>query len=236
VLPQDWARLVSRTEDHPDPDPVACSLRLCALCVETTGVSGAALGTSSNGQRSTVCATDEVSNRLEDVQIGCSEGPCVDALTRGWPVLVGDLADTRNDRQWPSFASAAAELGAHAYFSLPLQLGAIQLGVLSLYRTGAGELTLEQFNDAITLTEAALLLQTIGHDGETTEAYLWTLNDRTRFRAEVHQAVGVLIVQLQLNVRDAFARLCGHAYATDTPIAEVGAQIMAGRLRLQRRD
>jgi hypothetical protein len=234
VLTQNWARLVALPDDRPDPDPVTRSLRLCTLCVETTAVSGAALGTSADGRRSTICATDDVSNRLEDLQITHSEGPCVDALGQGWPVLVGDLSDGGRDRRWPRFASAAVDLGAHAYFSLPLRLGAIRLGVLSLYRTVPGELTTERLHDAATLADAAVLLLAIAQADPTAEAWLWTLNDRTRFRAEVHQAVGALIVQLGLSAGDAFARLCGQAYATDTPIAQVAADIMSGRLRLER--
>jgi hypothetical protein len=234
VLSPNWARLVALPEDRPDSDPVARSLRLCTLCVETTAVSGAALGASANGRRSTICATDDLSNRLEDLQITHSEGPCVDALGQGRPVLTSDLSDRGMDRQWPRFAPTAVDLGAHAYFSLPLRLGAIRLGVLSLYRALPGELNAERLHDAATLADAAVLLLAMAQADPTAEAWLWTLDDRTRFRVEVHQAVGVLIVQLELSAVDAFARLCGQAYATDTPIGQVAADIMSGRLRMER--
>jgi hypothetical protein len=234
VLPQGWARLVALLDGRPDPDPITRAMRLCTVSVETTGVSGAALGISADGHRSTVCATDHVSDRLEELQLTLSEGPCFDALERGWPVLVGDLANGAEDRQWPWFASAAVELGARAYFSLPLQIGAIRVGVLSLYRQAAGDLTSEQLDNALALAEAAVLLLTIAYQDTTAEAFLWVMDDRSRFRAEVHQAVGVLMVQLGLGAGDAFARLCGQAYASNASIAVVAAEIVAGRLKLER--
>jgi hypothetical protein len=234
VLSQNWARLVARPDDRPDSDPVARALRLCRFCVETAAVSGAALGVSADGRRSTICATDDLSNRLEDVQIRHSEGPCVEALGQGWPVLVADLSDGGYHGQWPVFSSAAVDLGAHAYFSLPLRLGAIRLGVLSLYRTAPGGLTAERLHDTAALADAAVLLLAIAQVDPTADAWLWTLDDPTRYRAEVHQAVGALIVQLEVSADEAFARLCGQAYATETPIAEVAAAVMSGRLRLER--
>ena len=43
----------------------------------------------------------------------------------------------------------------------------------------------------------------------------WVLGDQSRFRPDVHQAVGVTMVQLDVGPRDAFARICGHAFATN---------------------
>jgi hypothetical protein len=234
LLPQGWSRLVSLLDGRGERDPVGRAERLCRLCVHSLGVSGAALGLGTDGNRTTVCATDEVSNRLEDLQITFSEGPCFDALGHGTPVLAPDLADGPEARRWPWFASAAVAVGAHAYFSLPLQVGAIRMGVLSLYRAAPGELTTEQLDDALVLADAAMLLMTIADRDPTGEAFRWALDDRSRFRAEVHQAVGVLMVRLGLPAADAFARLCAHAYMSDTPIAELAADVVSGRVRLTR--
>lgn len=233
MLPEGWANLVALLDGEPDPDPLTRTQRLCALCLQATAVEGVALGIKSNGHRSTVWATDAVSDRLEDLQIEFSEGPCVEALRDGWPVLVDDLA-AGNERRWPWFTPAAVETGARGFFVLPLQIGAIRLGVLSLYRTSAGELHPEQFRDALVLAEAAGLLLTLADTPDTAGAFVWAVGDQSRFHAEVHQAVGVLIVQLDLDARDAFARLCAHAYVTGRSIGDVAVELVAGQLRLER--
>ncbi len=233
MLPEGWANLVALMDGEPDPDPLTRTQRLCGLCLTATAVEGVALGISTNGHRSTVWATDAVSDRLEDLQVEFSEGPCFEALRDGWPVLVADLV-TGTEHRWPWFTPAAVETGARAFFVIPLQVGAIRLGVLSLYRTRAGELDPEQFRDALVLAEAASLLLTLRDTQHTAEAFVWAVGDRSRFHAEVHQAVGVLIVQLDLDARDAFARLCAHAYVTGRPIGDVAVDLVAGRLRLER--
>lgn len=51
-------------------------------------------------------------------------------------------------------------------------------------------------------------------------------------RAEIDQATGMLTVQLDVPVADAFARLCAYAYAHDRRLADVARDIVARRLRL----
>ncbi len=113
-------------------------------------------------------------------------------------------------------------------FVFPLRMGAARLGVLALYCTDAGALNDDQFKDAWVLAEAAtVLLMLTSPDGEPAEASAWVLGDRSRFRPEVHQAVGVTMVNLDVGPRDAFARICAHAFATNTPIGVVAAEIVA---------
>lgn len=231
VLPEGWMNTIALLDGQPDVDPMGCARRLCTLSAQTTGMTGAALAVSSNGHRSTVCATDAVSERLEELQLTFSEGPDVDSLRDGWAVLVSDLDDASVAR-WPWFAPAALDMGAHAVFVLPLRVGAIRLGVLSLYRTSVGGITRVQNTNARELAEAAALLLTIDSSEHTAAAFIWALGDESRFRAAVHQAVGVLMVQLDVEARDAFARLCAYAYVVDTPVGEISDQIVAKRLHL----
>jgi hypothetical protein len=232
MLPQDWASLIALLDGRPDADPITRAKRLCEVCVGTTGVTGVAMGIAADGQRSTVCTTDEVSDRLEELQTTVSEGPSIEAYRDGWPVLVPDLAAPGENR-WPWFRSVAVEAGARAMFALPLRVSAIRLGALTLYRATPGGLDAGQRKDARTLADAAAILLSLDQPGaQTAEAFLWVVGDRSRFRAEVHQAVGATMVHLGVDARDAFARICAHAFAEGRPIGEVAEEIMAKRLRL----
>jgi hypothetical protein len=235
VLPQGWASLVALLDGRPDTDPLARAKRLCELCVQIGEVTGATLAIVSEETRSTVCATDEVSDRLEDLQLQVSEGPTLDAVREKRIVLVPDLTDPwgRVESRWPWYVPAAVEAGVGAVFVFPVQIGAILLGALSLYRASAGELSGEQLKDASTLADAAAVLLSIGHGAHTAEAFVWAMDDRSRFRAEVHQAVGATMVQLGVDAKQAFALLRAHAFSTGRPIAEVAADIMGKRLRLE---
>ena len=94
------------------------------------------------GNGGVVCATDEVSARIEDLQFTLGEGVCVDAVQAGVPVLVGDLNDPGDivTERWPTFMEGAARAGVRAVFAFPLRIGAITVGVLDLYRDRPGDL------------------------------------------------------------------------------------------------
>src|SRR6266446_2636295 len=89
------------------------SKHICQLCAQLLGVSGAGISmVTATGNRGVICATDEVSARIEDLQFTLGEGVCVEAVTAGVPVMVSDLDDLAVER-WPAFMEgvAAARVG-----------------------------------------------------------------------------------------------------------------------------
>jgi hypothetical protein len=232
VLPHDWTEVVALVDEGFDVDPMTRVQRLCVLCVQVTGVAGAALSVVADGTRSTVCATDDLGARIEELQDTLGEGPSVEALLTGRSVHVPDLSTS--DGRWPGFTPAASEEGVRGVFVFPLQMGTTRLGVLALHTTDAGELKDDWSKGAWASAEAAtVLLMLSSPDGAPGEASAWVLGDRSRFRPEVHQAVGVTMVHLDVGPRDAFARICARAFATNTPIGVVAAEIVARNLRLE---
>ena len=73
----------------------------------------------------------------------------MDASASGGPVLASDRAAGESGRRWPAFAPAACQAGAAAIFAFPLQIGAIQAGVMGLYRERPGPLSAFQLGDAL---------------------------------------------------------------------------------------
>ena len=49
-------------------------------------------------------------------------------------------------------------------------------------------------------------------------------------RAEVHQATGMVLAQLEISAQEAFVRLRAHAFATRRPLADVAGDVVARRL------
>lgn len=107
-----------------------------------------------------VCATDEGSARIEELQFTLGEGPCVDAVRTGAPVLVPNLGEPNDlnvDRR-PGFMEGAGAAGVRAVFAFPLRVGAINVGALDLYRNRPGALTAAQLSGALnqhTVTRSA---------------------------------------------------------------------------------
>ncbi len=211
---------------------------VCAAAVAAVAASGAALTAASKVRAGHVmCVTDEVSERLEELQLTFGEGPRADTYASGGPVLTSDLSAEDIRRRWPGFASAARQAGAAAIFTFPLQIGAIRPGVLSLYRRQSGPLTADELGDALTFADTAALVlldgqaRAAGNTGAATGPG-GQPEDLALHRAEIDQATGMLTEQLKVGIEDAFVRLRAYAYAHDRRITDVARYIVARRLRL----
>jgi hypothetical protein len=207
----------------------SAAARICAACPDLLQVSGAALSiTSGNALRATVCVSDPVMARIEELQFTTGVGPCVDAITTGRPVLSSDLAAPTEVR-WPGFSREAQQAGVRAIFALPLRVGAIRLGVMDLYRDAPGGLSPLDLADAVTVADTATLAVIDMHGSTPVSDFdqeCWDL--ATFYRVEVHQATGVLMHQLGFSAVEALATLRARAYTSGLPVVELARQIVAG--------
>lgn len=205
--------------------------RLCQVAAEAVRVSGAGIMVFEGDlPRGSVCTTDSVSALVEDLQYTLGEGPCVDAHTLGEPVAEADLAAPVISR-WPAFGPQAVRGGARAVFGFPVRIGAVRLGALNLYRDQPGTLSDDQHADALVMADVAarciLALQGDAPPGTLAAE----LDAGADFHFAVHQAAGMVSVQLDISVTEALLRLRAHAFATETPLADVAQDVVDRKLR-----
>ena len=177
-----------------------------------------------------LCTTDEVSTLIERLQYDLGEGPCVDAYQLDRPVLEPDLAEPATAR-WLAFAGPALTAGVRAVFGFPLHVGAVRLGALNLYCDRPGPLGEDQHADALVMAEVAaqtiLLLQANAPPGMVAAE----LEAGADFQLVVHQAAGMVAVQLGVTVAQALVRLRAYAFGNDRPLAGVARDVVARTLR-----
>jgi hypothetical protein len=207
--------------------------RLCELCAEVTEMSGAGIMLMSGDvPRGSVCVTNDVSDLIEQLQFTLGEGPCVDAYDHDRPVLEPDLAHPSVAR-WQAFSGPALDAGVRAIFGFPLQVGAVRLGALNLYRDRAGGLTDEQHGDALVVAEIAaqtvLLLQAEAPAGTVSVE----LEADADFHTVVHQASGMVAAQLETTVGHALVRLRSYAFGNDRPLTDVAKEVVARTIRFE---
>jgi hypothetical protein len=223
-------RLWSLVVEHAHGGPVAVE-HVCAAVMSAAGVDSAAVAVVlSATPRETMYASDQVASELEELTLTLGEGPCVDAFA-GSPALIADLTAWQCLARWPVFAPAAANAGVRAVFALPLQVGAIRLGCMDLYRTQPGDLDREQLADALVLADTAfaLLLDAARRDRPRADGR-WP-EQAGRQHPEVHQATGMITVQLGVTAAVALIRLRAYAYAHDRRLRDVAGDVVARRLR-----
>lgn len=206
-------------------------LAMCDACVAGLPVTGASIVLTAGGTATPLACSDAVAALVEDLQVTVGEGPCVDACGTGRAVGEPDLASPLRAR-WVAFAPAALAAGAAAVFALPLRIGAVRLGALTFYRSRAGDLSDEQHVDARGMADA-VALAVLAIQAEAAPGTLSPdLEPLASLRAEVHQASGMVSVQLGVGVGEALVRLRAHAFATDRDLSVVAADVVARRLRL----
>jgi hypothetical protein len=212
--------------------------RICELCVELLGITGAGISmVTAQGNRTAVCATDEVAARLADLQFTLGEGASIDAVNTGAPVLISDLCQPGDltVERWPAFMEGARAAGVRAIFAFPLRLGAISVGALDLYRDRPGELTVSQYPGALMAADTAalaLLRADLGGAGSPAADEDWG----PRHQMQVHQATGMVKVQAGVTIEEAFLLLRARAFATGVPVAEVASDVVSRRVRFSLED
>jgi len=211
---------------------------VCAAAVAAVEVTGAWLSAARGAEAGHLMrVTDEVSEQLAELHLTLGEGPCLEAAASGGPVLASDLAGRESGRRWPVFALAARQAGAAAIFAFPLRIGAIQAGVMGLYRARPGPLSAAQLGDALIFADTATLLLLDAQDQAAGNPSAESgpggqPADLTAHRAEIDQATGMLTEQLGVGIAEAFIRLRAYAYAHDRRLADLARDIVARRVRL----
>ncbi|GGV37656.1 ANTAR domain-containing protein [Streptomyces spectabilis] len=174
-----------------------------------------------------------LSLRFEELQFTLGEGPGPDAAHAGVPVLEPVLDRVRPDR-WPALLPAALRLGVGGVGCFPLSLGAVRLGMLTLLCDGQRAFSDQQLMDANTLSAALTAALLNGHgptNGNGTRGGEAVWPPDGLHRAVVHQATGMISVQLGVTLVEALVRLRGFAFGSERPLGDVAEDVVARRLR-----
>ncbi|MCU1352655.1 MAG: hypothetical protein JWM05_1864 [Acidimicrobiales bacterium] len=205
--------------------------RLCDACVDVLDVAGAGITIMSGTNAGPVCVSNDRMAALEDLQFTAGEGPCQDAYRSRSPVSAPQLDGTAA-RRWPGFIDLARSSGVNAVFAYPLVTARSKVGVLTIYQDRSGDLSVEQQEDSLAvaevLTNTMLALQADARPGRLAD----DLGEAIAHRAEVHQATGMVAVQLGVPIAEALARIRAHAFAVGRPTGAVAVDIVARKLRL----
>jgi hypothetical protein len=122
------------------------------------------------------------------------------------------------------------DAGVHAVFAFPMRIGAIRVGALDLYRDTAGRLTAEELVEALAFADAATVIVLHLQDHEGRDGVNAALAEPIDSRAEVHQATGMITIQLGIGLAEALLRLRAHAYASGRTVSDVAADVVNRRM------
>ena len=212
--------------------------RLCEACVTLLDVDAAAISLVFDGANTGTLGASSGHARLwDELQFTLGEGPCSDAVTKRASVLVVDLADL-HDARWPAYRPAMLAQEIRAVSAFPVVAAGHYVGALDLFRTSPRRLNADELTGALVAAELAEMpvLDLMDSDLQAAvsdpESDAWT--ELTALsRAEVSQATGMVVAQLEITPAAALVRLRAHAYATSRSVSDVARDVLNRQLRLE---
>ncbi len=219
-------RLTRALADTEPEHPLA--LRLCTALVRILALDGGAITVGfAESERTTLAATDELAERIEDLQDLLREGPGLDAFRTGEPVV---LSRAEQLQAWPLLVQALGE--AHLpdlVLAVPMSPHSDVLGAVTLHTSSPEPPPLD-------LTEITFLANAVGvailgtFDRQDSMDLVW------RTRDQVNQATGMVVAQLRVRPADAMAVLRAHAFAHGMTVDAVAGAVLSRELDFRTDD
>ncbi|GAA3003520.1 GAF and ANTAR domain-containing protein [Actinokineospora diospyrosa] len=216
--PGNWAELTgwiaAATAAH--GGPLTPDL-LCALVQRRLAADGVVLVVMINNGTVTTHSAGVTGSRLAEAELTVGQGPLTSAWSTSRPVLVPDLTAEVVATEWPLLALGPGLVGVAAVFAFPMVIGAVRLGALGVYRRFPGELAPAARADAVLFTRIAM-------DLLISETAVLT-------SPRIHQATGMVAVQLGTDVSTAFASLRARAFADGRALGDLADDVVARTVR-----
>jgi hypothetical protein len=208
--------------------------RLCAAAVAIEGALGASLTIAyTTPYRVTLCSTDDLSARLEDLQDVLGQGPGPLAFSTGSQVRmdIGPGPGEGYDDRWPAFDDAVRRAFTSVkVIAVPVHPDSEVLGVLTYHQPHR---TAERLDESMTqfLADAVGVALLKDPDELAPDSGGPWAN-----RASVHQATGMVIGQLRVGADDALALLRAHAFAHGWTLGQTAQSVLGGQLNFAAPD
>ncbi|HEU5485267.1 MAG TPA: GAF domain-containing protein, partial [Microlunatus sp.] len=153
-------------------------------------------------------ASSEQARHYDELQFTVGEGPCLESVSNRAPVLVLDLASQVGAGRWPAYGPALLASGIGGVFAMPVLVAGEYIGALDLFRSRIQALDGDDLSGALVAAELAEMplvdLLTQDLQAATTDPNTLAWSDLNKItRAEVSQATGMLVAQLEIEPAEA---------------------------------
>lgn len=171
------------------------------------------------GKFESLAGTSEVPHQLDELQMKFNEGPCVQAALDDVIVRTDDF---RNERRWPKYAPACAEVGVLSGLSVKLYTADRTAGALNLFsfRPHAFDARDETVAAILAAHAAAAILAS--RHGEQLVSALST-------RDRIGQAKGIIMERYGVDDVRAFEMLRQISQDSNTRLADVAQRVIDTR-------
>lgn len=170
----------------------------------------------------TEAASDELVEKIDELQYRAGDGPCLTSLREHITVRSADL---QTETRWPGFARDAAGEGIRSMLSFQLFVEGDNLGALNLYATVPDAFTDDDESVGLLLAAHAAIAMKASRNGINLRAAL--IN-----RDVIGQAKGILMERLKIDQIEAFRLLSQASQRSNRKLIAIAEELtLTGDLR-----
>jgi transcriptional regulator with GAF, ATPase, and Fis domain len=208
-----------------DYDVVEVLDGLMGTCLELLDVDEAGLLLNdAQGNLQRVASSSEETRLLELLQVQTREGPCFEAVQSGLPIIVEDIAGSRD--RWPTFAGRADADGFHSVYAFPLRLRDSTIGGLNLFGRNVASMDEESRVIAQALADIATIGILQQRSIHRTSLLAENLQRALNTRIVVEQAKGILAERGGLRMDVTFDLLRSYARSHNLKLSAVAHSVV----------
>ena len=225
------------TDEIRTADPtLAVSARICLVARELLTARAVSLAFVINRSYRPVAASDDLGTLLDEQQFTLGDGPTFEAQDSPAPVILEDTSAHRAATHYPVFAKLAEQHGVHAAFAFPLRIGDAYLGVLTAYRSRAGEPSAAQYADGLILASIATA-EIVRQEAGAGQVSLPGIFERAIYdQSALQVAAGMVAESLNIPIVAALVAIRARAFADDQPVSKIAQLIVDRDLVLEIRN
>ncbi|MER5951372.1 GAF and ANTAR domain-containing protein [Streptomyces sp. NPDC001904] len=165
-------------------------------------------------------SSDQPASEAQDLEYVLGEGPALDAVAARAPV---DVSGAALSGRWPGYGPAVAALDIGHVVAVPLEAPGECIGALAVFDPPSQSESTARFSRIADALARSVLL-----GGDAVPGLFGGID----YRAVVHQAAGVVAVQVDCSVADALELVKARAFADGRPIGDVARDIVNRQLKL----
>jgi len=172
----------------------------------------------------TVAGSSDRAVQLDKIEQELKQGPCLEALDAGHPVL---LADVNTDTNWPLYSKALAAEGVQSALGVPMDLGETSQAVINFFAPVAGIFTDTVIAEATAFADVAGSTLRLAIRVETVEQLNADLKTAMSSRTVIDLACGVIMAQNRCSQDEAFSVLTKASSHRNQKLHAVASEIIA---------
>jgi len=138
---------------------------------------------------------------LDRIEQSLGDGPCIEALETGVPVLLGDVS---SDRRWPEYRTALAAAGITTSLGIPMKLDDDGGAVLDFFAPVGGIFSEQAIADGVRFGEMAGKALRLAVRIASAEQRAENLRAAMDTRTVIDLACGIIMAQNKCNKDEAF--------------------------------